>query len=65
MVEIMLVAVLFAALLGWIALGVEDTRHWNKVAANPPKILVRVNAEFWEDSLPHRQSLPWAQEAAA
>lgn len=65
MVEIILLVVLMAALLGWITLGVEDNRYWNKVEANPPRILIRVNAEFWEDSLPHRQPLPWIETATA
>lgn len=65
MVEIMLLAMLVIGLFGAVALGIEDTRHWNKVEANPPKIIVRVHAEFWEDSLPHRPSLPWAENATA
>lgn len=65
MVEIILLAMLVVGLFSAVALGIEDNRHWNKVEANPPRILVRVNAEFWEDSLPRRQSLPWAQEATA
>lgn len=65
MVEIFLLVMLLMGAAGWIALGIEDTKHWNRVEANPPRILVRVNAEFWEDSLPHSRPLPWLQETAA
>jgi hypothetical protein len=59
MVEIMLLAILVAALLGLIALGVEDTKHHEgpgrKYQASP-------NAIRWEDSLPSRKPLPWTPE---
>ena len=65
MVEIILLATLVAMLFGWIALGVQDTRHWSRVQTRPTMIPVRADVEFWEDSLPRRQSLPWLENAAA
>lgn len=64
--EIILLAVLVMGLAGFIALGVEDARHWKKVEASPATIKVpTVRPVFWEDALPSRRPLPWAEPAGA
>lgn len=65
MVETVILAAMIAGLIAWVLLGREDSQYARSVEANPPKILVRVSAEFWEDSLPHSRPMPWVSEVGA
>lgn len=63
--EIILLAALVMGLAGFIALGVEDARYWKKVEASPARMSVPIQVKFWEDGLPSRRPLPWAEPATA
>lgn len=47
------------------ALGVEDTRYWREVQANPQRTRLPIRVAFWEDRLPSRGSVPSIEKSTA